>query len=348
EVPEGEETVPEQDATEGEQPREKDGRYASPEDKSPEGQADKAAPDETLEVREEADAGAAAEAEPTPYRYRSSAADYEVAGATVGADGVLSIPADSVPHLTQLLASGREYSDTRPRVEAAFQQQVKQAQSEVETANKSRDVYSEHLEKVFDMSPEQRLDWAEGFSQQWPEVKAGAEKAGVEASRQADRVRLEQYERDAYVRELEPQLQTALEEHMTRAFGEDPLFKGMTVEDLRVVYGKLLNGWQTNGTILNADGSVWNGERDPQINLVQMRREMEYVASLRRQKDASTEKVTEAKKTNEAELSENKAPPSVSSQTGPSPGEKPAKQFKPSGKEGSDPTEEVDDWAFGG
>ncbi|KKM21130.1 hypothetical protein LCGC14_1638510, partial [marine sediment metagenome] len=317
------EVVPEQDEAEGEQPRTDDGRYASPEDKSPEGQADEAAPDETLEVREEADAGAAVEAEPTPYRYRSSAADYEVAGATVGADGVLTIPADSVPHLTQLLASGRSYADTRPRVEAAFQQQVRQAQAETEASAQTRSALLDQFETVVKMTPEQRLDWAEGFAQEWPAIRAAAEQAGVEAGRQADRARLETLEREAYERDLEPQLQSGLEEHMQRAFNEDPLFKGVTREDLVVVYGKLMNGWQTNGLLLNADGSAWNGERDPSINLVLMRREMEYVASLRRHKDASTQQVTEAKKANDAEMSENKAPPAVGTQTGPPPAGKP-------------------------
>ena len=350
EAPEAE-SVPEKDGAEEDQPRSEDGRDASPEDKSPEGQADEAAPDETPEVREEADAGTAPEkVEPTPYKYRSDAADYEIPGATVGADGVLTIPSDVVLHVTQLLASGRSYADSRPKVEAAFQQQLKQAQSGEEAANQTKAAVMEQFELVAKMSPEEALEWSEGFREAWPEIRAKAEQAGVEAGRQATEERLKQYERDDYARELEPQLRSGLEEHMTRAHAEDPFLGSLTREDLLVVYDKLMNGWQANGLLLNADQSAWSGERNPQINLVQMRREMEYVASLRRQKNDSTEQATKAKKSNDAEMSESKAPPAVKAKTGPSAEGKPVSQFKlPKGVDpaSDEATELVDAWAEG-
>lgn len=335
------------DADEG-QPRSDDGRFASPEDKAPEGQAELAAEGETPEG--EADAGAAEVAEPTPYTYRADARTYEITGATVGPDGVLSIPQESVSHLTQLLASGRSWADARPRELASYQQQVTQAQAEVEASNQTRAALLEQFETVVKMTPEQRLDWAEGFVGEWPAIRAQAEQAGVEAGRQADKTRLEQFERQDRERELEPQLRQGLEEHMVRAQAEDPLFRDMTQEDLVVVYDKLLNGWQSNGLLRTAENMPWNGEQNPQIDLTLMRREMEYVASLRRRTTTAQQATTEAKKTNAAELKDGKAPPAVTTKTGSPAEEQPVKRFKlPKGVDpnSEEATELVDAWAEG-
>ena len=317
----------ESEATEG-QSRDEQGRFTT-EEVSSEEQAEKPSeePQETPP-------------EPVldPFTYRADGQQYDIAGATTGEDGAVVIPKDSVPHLQQVLSAGRHHFGGWQRERQGFQEQVKQAQAEVEASVQTRSALLEQFETVVKMTPEQRLDWAEGFAQEWPAIRAKAEQAGVEAGRQADQDRLKQYENEAYERELEPQLQTGLEEHMTRAFNEDPLFKGLAREDLVSVFGKLMNGWQTNGLVLNADQSAWNGERNPQINLVLMRREMEYVASLRRHKDASTDKVTTAKKANEAEMSESKAPPAVKAKTGPPAEGTPTKRFKPS--KGGDAAEE--------
>ena len=350
EASEAEEAVPEKDDAKEEQPQTEDGRQASPEDKSPDGQADEAAPDETPEVREEADAGDAEKVEPTPYKYRSDAADYEIPGATVGADGVLTIPSDVVLHVTQLLASGRSYTDSRPKVEAAFQQQVKQAQSEVEAASESKAALIEHFEKVFEMTPEERLDWAEGFGQDWPSVKAKAEQAGVEAGREVDKLRLEDYERREFERQFDPELRQGLSDFILHEQERDPQFKELTRDDMEALFGKLIVGWQTNGLVQTAEGMSWNGERNPRANETLIRQEMEYVASFRRQKNDSVAQVTKAKKSNDAEMSDNKAPPAVKAKTGPSAEGKPVAQFKlPKGVDpaSDEATELVDAWAEG-
>ncbi len=300
------------------QPRDEQGRYTEESD-SPEGQVE-TPPEEPPEIPPEPVLD--------PFTYRADGQRYDIAGATIGADGAVVIPKDSVPHLQQVLSEGRHHLGGWQRELQGYQEQVKQAQAEAEASAQTRAALIEQFETVVKMTPEQRLDWAEGFAGEWPEVRAGAERAGAEAARQADQDRLKQYERDAYERELQPQIETGLEEQMTRAHAEDPLLQGLTREDMMVVFGKLINGWQTNGLMLNADQSAWNGERSPQINLVQMRREMEYVASVRRHTNASTEQATKAKKANEAEVSENKAPPAVQSKTGPPADGKPTPGFK--------------------
>ena len=348
EAPEAE-SVPEKDGAEEEQPREEDGRYASPEDKSQEGQADQATP-ETPEVREEADAGEAEKVEPTPYKYRSDAAEYDVPGATVGPDGTLTIPADSVLHITQLLASGRTYADSRPRVEAAFQQQLKQAQSEAEASSQTRIALIEQFETVVKMTPEERQDWAEGFAGEWPGIRAKAEQAGAEASHQAAEASLRQYEQEDFERGFEPELRQGLSDFILQEKERNPLYKDLTRDDMEALFGKLINGWQTNGLVQTSEGMSWNGERNPRANETLIRQEMEYVASFRRQKNDSVEQVTKAKKSNDAEMSENKAPPAVKAKTGPSAEGKPVSQFKlPKGVDpaSDEATELVDAWAEG-
>ena len=325
---EAEDSQPQEPEAPEDQPRDEQGRFTA-EEVSPEGQVEKP-PEEPQETPPEPVLD--------PFTYRADGMQYDIAGATTGEDGAVVIPKDSVPHLQQVLSAGRHHFGGWQRERQGFQEQVKQAQAEVEASAQTRGALLEQFETVVKMTPEQRLDWAEGFAQEWPGIKAKAEQAGVEAGRQADQARLKNYERDAYERELEPELQAGLEAQMTRAHAEDPLLRGLTREDMVVVYDKLLNGWQQNGLLLNADGSAWNGERDPQINLVQMRREMEYVASLRRHKDASTEKAATAKKANEAEMSESKAPPAVKAKTGPPAEGTPIKRFKPS--KGGDAAEE--------
>ena len=333
------------DAEEG-QPRTEDGRYASPEDKPPEGQADPAAEGGTPEG--EADAGTATEpAGPTPYTYRADARTYDVTGATVGPDGVLSIPQESVPHLTQLLASGRHWADSRPRELAALQQQVTQAQAEVEASNQTRAALLEQFETVVKMTPEQRLDWAEGFVGEWPAIRAQAEQAGVEAGRQVDKTRLEQFERQEFERNFEPELRQGLSDFILQEQANDPRFKGLARDDMEALFGKLISGWQSNGLLLTAEGASWNGEKNPQANEALIRREMEYAVSFRRQKNESAEQTATAKKTNKAELSEGKAPPAVTTKTGSPADEKPVKRFKlPKGvdPDSAEATELVDEW----
>ncbi len=340
----GTETVTESDDPPAGQPRSDDGRYASPEDKPPEGQADPAAEVETPEG--EADAGTAEKpAEPTPYSYRADARTYDVMGATVGPDGVLSIPQESVPHVTQLLASGRAWSDSRPRELAALQQQIAQAQAEVNAVNQTRAALLDQFETVVKMTEEQRLDWAAGFGEEWPGIRAKAEQAGAEASRQADHARLADYERQDFERTFEPQFRQGLSDFILREQKSDPRFKGLTRDDLEVVFGKLADGWQNNGVLLTAEGAAWNGERNPQANEALIRREMEYAVSFRRQENESAEQTATAQKANAAELKDGKAPPAVKSTTGGTPADgKPVRQFKPSGKEGSDPAEESLDY----
>ena len=335
---EAEDSQPQEPETPESQSRDEQGRFTA-EEVSSEGQVE-TPPEEPQETPPEPVLD--------PFTYRADNQQYDIAGATTGEDGAVTIPKDSVPHLQQVLSAGRHHFGGWQRERQGFQEQVKQAQSEVEASVQTRAALLEQFESVVKMTPDQRLDWAEGFAGEWPAIKAKAEQAGVEAGRQADQERLKQYERDAYARELEPQLQEGLEAQMTRAHAEDPLLRSLTQDDMKVVYGKLLNGWQTNGLLLNTDGSVWNWERDPQINLVQMRREMEYVASVRRQRNESTGKVTEAQKANEAEMSESKAPPAVKAKTGPPVEGKPVKRFKlPKGVDpnSDEATELVDAWA---
>ena len=334
----------ESEATEG-QPRDDVGRFTEREDSSPDPEAAPAAPSEEPP---ETPPDTAEGVQPVSFTYRADGQQYDIAGATIGDDGAVVIPKDSVAHVQQVLSAGRHHFGGWQRDRQGFQEQVKQAQAEVEAANLTRAALLEQFETVVKMTPEQRLDWAEGFVGEWPAIRAQAEQAGVEASRQADRTRLEQFERQELERELLPQLQQGLEEHMTRAQAEDPLFKDMVKDDLMVVYDKLLNGWQSNGLLRTTENQPWNGEQNPQIDLMLMKREMEYVASLRRRTTATAQQVTAAGKTNAAELQEGKAPPAVTTKTGTPADGKPIKRFKlPKGvdPDSAEATELVDEWA---
>ena len=335
--------APEQDQAE-EQPRNEKGQYAEAEDKSQEAQEAPEPPD-TPDTEEGVQV-----VEPVPYRYRADQREYAIG--TVGDDGAVSISPDEVPHLEQLLASGRHWADQRPRERADYQRQIDTAQAEVTAAEAVRQSLMDEFERIANLGEDDLTDYMAGLKAEWPKIKAEAESKGFESKNQAQSDELAQYKRDERERALQPQVLDGLEREMVRAIEDDartkfPRFQALTLEDKRAIFGRLTqDGWR--GLMVMKDpvsGLVtpWQGEGEPQLDNPRMLREMEYVASLRGTKQDST--TEDAKKANAAELSETKAPPAVKANSGPTPASGPVPRFKRS-KDATalTVTQEVDDY----
>ena len=316
-----------------EQPRNEKGQYAEAEDKSQEAQEAPETPD-TPDTEEGVQV-----VEPVPYRYRADQREYQIG--TVGDDGAVSISPDEVPHLEQLLASGRHWADQRPRERADYQRQIDTAQAEVTAAEAVRQSLMDEFERIANLGEDDLTDYMAGLKAEWPKIKAEAESKGFESKNQAQSDELAQYKRDEREREWLPKVENRLEDEMVAIRDGDKRFQSFTKKDMQAVFGRLSQNLR--GLRVTEQSLPWTGEGTPFLDLPQVRREMEYVASLRGTKQDST--TEDAKKANAAELSETKAPPAVKANSGPTPASGPVPRFKRS-KDATalTVTQEVDDY----
>ena len=151
--------TPEKDQVEG-QPRAEDGKFEAREEQSSEEQGE--APFETPEVP----------VTPEAWGYAADGQRYDV-GTVL--DGVLSIPADQVPHIQQLLAEGRHHQGNWQRERAESQRQVEAAQAEVTAAEATRQSLMDEFERVANLHEDELADYMAGLRSKWPQIKADAE-----------------------------------------------------------------------------------------------------------------------------------------------------------------------------
>lgn len=332
--------IPEEsEAPEGqaeEQSRDEKGQYAEAEDKSQEAQEAPETPDTTDTE------GGVQVVEPVPWQYRADQRDYSMG--MVGDDGVVSISPQDVPHLEQLLASGRHWADQRPRERADFQQQVDTARAETQASDAARQKLFSEIERAAGLDADGRTDWAEALAAKWPELQAAADTASAEARNSAVVAENEQYRRNEQERALQPRVVASLEDEIHKACDPkngDARFRSFSFEDKKAVYDRLAPNWR--GLMVTDQSLPWQGEGTPWLDKPQMFRELEYIADLRGRQTKQEGTTEAAAKSNAAELSKTKAPPAVKATTTTTSASSPAKRFKPSkGATAETVTEEVD------
>ena len=311
-----------------EQPRAEDGTFAEKQvEQSPEEPAE--ASSETTEVPEA----------PESWGYAADGQRYDV-GTVL--DGVVSIPADQAPHIQQLLAEGRHHQGNWQKDRAESQRQVESAQAEAKASDEVRQSLMDKIEGWANLPEDELADVMAGLRTAWPQIKAEAEAKGFESKNQAQTDRLAQLEREDVERRLEPQVNSSLEDHMSRIKASDPRLKSLSDSELWDIHGRIMGNWKN--ILRTPEGDPWNGQGEAKLDLGVVQGEMEYVATLRGRQVQQETTTAAAEKGNAAELGGTKAPPAVKSKTGTTSESSPTKRFKPSGKEGSDPTQEVDEY----
>lgn len=302
--------APEKEQAE-ERPRAENGTFVEREEQSPEEQGE--APSETTEVP----------VTPEGWGYTADGQRYDV-GTVL--DGVLSIPADQVQHVQQLLSEGRHHQGNWQRERQESQRQVEAAQAEVTAAEAARQHLMETVEGWANLGEDELADFMAGLKAQWPQIKAAAEAKGTESKNSAIVAENEQFRREGQERALLPQVEDALETEMVSIRDSDKRFQSLTKRDMQTVFGRL--GQNLRGLMITDQGTPWTGEGTPWLDKNAVAREMEYVASLRGPTQDSTTEA--AKKANAAELSETKVPPAVGVTKSTTSASGPAKRFKPS------------------
>ncbi len=324
EIPEETET-PEKDQVE-EQPRAEDGTFEAREEQSSEDQG-KEAPSETTEV-------------PEAWSYTADGQRYDV-GTVL--DGVVSIPADQAPHIQQLLAEGRHHQGNWQRERQESQRQVEAARAEMTAAEATRQSLMDEFERVANLGEDELADYMAGLKAQWPQIKSAAEAKGADSRNSAVIAENEQYKREKQERELEPQVLNSLETEMVKIRESDQRFQVLTQQDMQLVFGRLSGN--VRGLMVTDQSLPWQGEGTPWLDIPQVTREMEYVASLRGRQTKQESTTEAAAKANAAELSETKAPPAVKATTTATSASSPAKRFKPSKNATAETvTQEADDF----
>ncbi|KKL59938.1 hypothetical protein LCGC14_2210310, partial [marine sediment metagenome] len=310
-------------------PRAEDGKFAAREEQSSEEQAEEAS-SETPEVP----------VTPETWGYAADGQRYDV-GTVL--DGVLSISADQVPHIQQLLSEGRHHQGNWQRERQESQRQVEAARAEVTAAEATRQSLMDEFERVANLGEDELADYMAGLRSKWPQIKSAAEAKGADSRNSAVIAENEQYKREKQERELEPQVLNSLETEMVKIRESDQRLQVLTQQDMQLVFGRLSGN--VRGLMVTDQSLPWQGEGTPWLDIPQVTREMEYVASLRGRQTKQESTTEAAKKSNAAELTETKAPPAVKATTTATSASSPAKRFKPSkGATAETVTEEMDDF----
>lgn len=210
------------------QPRDEQGRFASPSEPEAEAPVEEAPAEETeVPVEPEAAAeGEEAEAEEPdePIVYRADGQEFEIPGSAVGDDGWF-IPADQIPEVQQLLASGKAFSGSyRQRLSEAAQQ-VEAARQETAAANAQSQHVLAHFEGLIERSQEairagtmEALlasplgQWFLSVGQGWPILKADARTKALELASQQATKRLQEYERNEHQARIRPLMSQTVQE----------------------------------------------------------------------------------------------------------------------------------------
>ena len=330
EVTEASEETPAETAEEvtEEKPRDELGRYA---EKPEEGET-------TEEVEPEEAGETPAETDVQGFAYHADGQEYTVPGATRSADGILSIPADQVSQIQQLLSSGRHLSGGWSHKEADWQRQIDASKANEAAQTARAQGLIDEMERVAGLSPEAQLEWVEGVKAQWPTIKAQAEQAAAESKNKADSDRLVELEQQETERQREPMVRQELESLMTNYWQRYPELQALNQQQMTAVMDDLLSNRKQHGLLMDKDGRL-------EFNTQVVEQRLIYASQFVTKQEKAEANKAEAAKTNAAELGKTKAPPAVKTKTGPAPASKPPSRFTPSKDVSArDVTEEVDDY----
>ena len=291
------------EASEQETPREVTGSDVEVDEASDEEAAPAESDEDVTEDSTVTDQRAVKEQPAEPFTYQGDHQVHAIDGSKVGADGSVTIPKDQIPHVKNLLASGRYFTGSWQREQAAAKQSVQAANTERDSQKARADALVQKFEELMTLPEDATYEQILQFRQQWPQIQAEAASAGIKAQADADRQKLQQYEAQAQAREMLPKLATGLEDHMLE-FTKEDRFTGLAKEDLQAIYNNLWNSRTQNSVFVQHEGQWY-------VNKPVVEKELMYAARFRRQEAATEKKKTAAKVANKAETVTGKKPPPV-------------------------------------
>jgi len=336
-----EEVQQEDETSAAETPRDEDGRTVET-DEASEGET---APAETTEEAEEtsteADQQVEKEQPAEPFSFQGDGQKHVIDGSTVGEDGSVTIPKDQIPHVQNLLASGKYLTGNWQRERNADKQAVQAAEAERDAQVAKSDAVSKKLDEIAGLDENQLYEWALNFQREMPAIKAKADQEAIQAQGKADKDELASYKQAEYERQMLPQMEAGVKTWV-EDLGKEERFSGLTEQDRVDVANNLWGNWQAIN-LFAADGG------EIKVQLAKVEEALMYAAKFRRQEVVKEQKATEAKEVNKVEAAKEtkKPPPVLSTKGGPQPKGKVEGSIVDSVREkysAEDQTDAIDDW----
>lgn len=240
----------EEPAAEG-QPRDADGRFASPAEAAE--AADPEVPADALPPRDEpteaaVDGETASDEDFPEATFEVDGQEVSLSGTAVGEDGVFVSPETWAQDIAPQLAAARQLSGSyRARMSEAAQQ-VQQAQAESQAAKSESQHVLSHFETLIERSQAALVSgnletmlqsplgqWLLAVGQNWPILKAEARVKAIETSSQQATKRLEEYTQ----RDREAQLQPLIEQSLRASVAQHAQAMGVDEQTMQAVFREL-------------------------------------------------------------------------------------------------------------
>jgi len=285
--------------------------------------------EEPTEPTEPEEEEAPPEAEAPTFSYQGDNREWEIPGSAVGQDGAF-IPTEQLPHVKQLLASGRGF----PRFQQQMQAQLQQAHQTASMAQTQLNTIISNIEGHIERGTLE--EFLVEARERWPILKAEAEAAALRQKNEQDGQELQRLRHEQEDARDLPGMKMAVEETvLTMArefgFGQSGQLTPAETQALGALYAQLTDDPMLMQQMFprapedNPAFNVRKGQRiDNRASVVR-----QYLGMLRqvwgvRPQPAPPKQVAKAKATNAKALQEPKAPPkTVPAGRGPSPKQRP-------------------------
>lgn len=186
---------------------------------------------------------ATAPAAPTPFTFRGDERDYELTGATVGPDGSLTVPAESVEALRGLLGEGIAHRGSWRAREEQYQQALQverqrglDREKQVVDREKRAQGMINALENLRKQGPEKVAEWLDNLDRNWDLMVARANEQALKERLAGFEAQQNEAVLDRQGQEMAPRLDSALTSYLTQ-LGQREDYQGV---NLRGIYDRIL------------------------------------------------------------------------------------------------------------
>jgi hypothetical protein len=178
--------------------------------------------------------------------YTSNGTPYEIEGSEVGPDGVFFTD-EGFQKVQNLLAQGRHHETNWAQEQQQNLEAARQAQEFGISQQRRADALTAQMHALMNQPEEEFYAAALDLREKWPQIRTQAEFAQQNAQRQADQIRLQQYEARDVVQRAEPMMRGDLADRVAIA-REDSRFNVLTDDDLVSVFSTL---WDQRGQVFS-------------------------------------------------------------------------------------------------
>lgn len=174
-----------------------------------------AAPDQSstaLEVSTQPSAlpsGQPASVTPTPFGFRADRSDYEIDGATVNAEGNITIPKAQAEYVKQLLAEGVAHRGSWQRERDQYESRIADLERSVEShpdITRAR-AYSNQIKALMAQPPEKIAEWLDNLAVNQPAFEAKAEAELYRTQYEATQTQAREAQETADAQALVPEME---------------------------------------------------------------------------------------------------------------------------------------------